>query len=164
MAIPRHRDSSCSFPSISSSCFPRNTRSRTPAHDTRLAHFQNPHTRPTMAAAAGLINLNAAELAPKARSLYRSLHRQAGQFAMYNFREYARRRTRDAFREHRAVGDETELRALIQEAEKNLQMMKRQTTISQFFQLDRLVVEGGGEGKQKGKDAGIVRQKEQGWT
>lgn len=39
---------------------------------------------------------------------------------------------------------------------------QRQTVVSQFFQLDRLVVEGGKTGKQKGNDGGIVRQKEQG--
>ena len=35
---------------------------------------------------------------------------------------------------------------------------QRQTVVSQFFQLDRLVVEGGASGKQTGEDAGIVRQ------
>lgn len=40
--------------------------------------------------------------------------------------------------------------------------MQRQTVVSQFFQLDRLVVEGGKEGKQKGGRNDIVRQKDQG--
>ena len=39
---------------------------------------------------------------------------------------------------------------------------QRQTVISQFFQLDRLVVEGGKQGKQSGKSGDIVRQKDQG--
>lgn len=34
--------------------------------------------------------------------------------------------------------------------------------VSQFFQLDRLVVEGGKTGKQKGNAGDIVRQKDQG--
>ena len=45
-------------------------------------------------------------------------------------------------------------------ADPNLQ---RQTVISQFYQIDRLVVEGGKEGKQKGNRSDIVRVKDQGW-
>lgn len=40
---------------------------------------------------------------------------------------------------------------------------QRQTVISQFYQIDRLVVEGGKEGKQKGDRSDIVRVKDQGW-
>ena len=39
---------------------------------------------------------------------------------------------------------------------------QRQTVISQFYQIDRLVVEGGKEGKQTGDSNDIVRQKEHG--
>lgn len=38
---------------------------------------------------------------------------------------------------------------------------QRQTVISQFYQIDRLVVEGGKEGKQKGEGNDIMRVKEQ---
>ena len=41
--------------------------------------------------------------------------------------------------------------------------VQRQTVISQFYQIDRLVVEGGKEGKQKGDHSDIVRVKDQGW-
>jgi hypothetical protein len=40
--------------------------------------------------------------------------------------------------------------------------LQRQTVISQFYQIDRLVVEGGKTGKQKGDEGGIVRQKDPG--
>jgi hypothetical protein len=40
--------------------------------------------------------------------------------------------------------------------------MQRQTVISQFYQIDRLVVEGGKEGKQTGDRNDIVRQKDHG--
>ncbi|KAI9812699.1 MAG: LYR motif-containing protein 4 [Thelocarpon impressellum] len=83
------------------------------------------------------------DTAYQARSLYRSLLRQARQFAAYNFREYARRRTRDAFREHAAESDARRVQELMQKGLGELQMLKRQTVVSQFFQLDRLVVEGG---------------------
>jgi hypothetical protein len=41
---------------------------------------------------------------------------------------------------------------------------QRQTVVSQFFQLDRLVVEGGKTGKQTGNRGGIVRQTEHGFV
>ncbi|EAT91680.2 hypothetical protein HBI56_012220 [Parastagonospora nodorum] len=97
------------------------------------------------------------------RSLYRSLLRQGGQFAAYNFREYAKRRTRDAFREAKSETEERRVQELMQKGLKELQMLKRQTVISQFYQLDRLVVEGGKQGKQTGNKGDIVRQKDQGW-
>ncbi|KAL6712437.1 hypothetical protein ACN47E_000314 [Coniothyrium glycines] len=96
------------------------------------------------------------------RSLYRSLLRQGNQFAAYNFREYAKRRTRDAFREHKDIKEERQIQELVQKGIKELQSLKRQTVISQFYQIDRLVVEGGKEGKQKG-DGDIIRVKDQGW-
>ncbi|PSN60717.1 hypothetical protein BS50DRAFT_578907 [Corynespora cassiicola Philippines] len=97
------------------------------------------------------------------RSLYRSLLRQSGQFSAYNFREYARRRTRDSFRDNRGEADERKVQELMQKGLKELQMLKRQTVISQFYQLDRLVVEGGKTGKQTGDEGGIARQKDTGW-
>lgn len=60
----------------------------------------------------------------EARSLYRSLLRQARQFAAYNFREYARRRTRDAFRQHRGETEERRVRELMQRGVKELQGLK----------------------------------------
>ncbi|KAF2132249.1 hypothetical protein P153DRAFT_334970 [Dothidotthia symphoricarpi CBS 119687] len=103
------------------------------------------------------------DMSYKVRSLYRSLLRQSSQFAAYNFREYAKRRTRDSFREHKSVTEENSVRDLLQKGQKELQMLKRQTVISQFYQIDRLVVEGGKTGKQTGNEGDIVRQKDQGW-
>lgn len=49
--------------------------------------------------------------------------RQSRQFSNYNFREYAKRRTRDAFREHK--NDEPEkAKELVQKGIKELQMLK----------------------------------------
>ena len=58
------------------------------------------------------------------RSLYRSLLRQANQFAAYNFREYAKRRTRDGFREHKMETDERRIQEFMQKGLKDLQMLK----------------------------------------
>ncbi|OAX84094.1 hypothetical protein ACJ72_01530 [Emergomyces africanus] len=98
----------------------------------------------------------------QARSLFRSLLRQSRQFAAYNFREYARRRTIDAFREHKRVTDQRKIQELMQKGLQDLRMMKRQTVISQFYQLDKLVVEGEAAGKETGNAGGIVRQKDTG--
>ena len=62
---------------------------------------------------------------------YRQLLRQANHFAAYNFREYAKRRTKDAFREHQKESDERLRQDLIQKGLKELQMMKvRLTTVA----------------------------------
>ncbi|EPE32069.1 hypothetical protein GLAREA_12151 [Glarea lozoyensis ATCC 20868] len=106
----------------------------------------------------------AVQTAPKVRSLYRKLLRQGEQFAAYNFREYAKRRTRDSFREHRNIQDENQIQELLQKGVKELQSLKRQTVVSQFFQMDRLVVEGGKTGKQRGDRNDIMRQKDTGWV
>lgn len=55
---------------------------------------------------------------------YRSLLRQGGQFAAYNFREYAKRRTRDSFREHQNETEERQIQELVQKGLKELQMLK----------------------------------------
>lgn len=55
---------------------------------------------------------------------FRSLLRQSSQFAAYNFREYAKRRTIDAFREHQHEAEERKVQELIQRGLKDLQMLK----------------------------------------
>jgi len=55
---------------------------------------------------------------------YRKLLRQGEQFAAYNFREYAKRRTRDSFREHKDVQDAKEIQTLMEKGLKELQSMK----------------------------------------
>jgi hypothetical protein len=50
--------------------------------------------------------------------------RQSNEFAAYNFREYAKRRTRDAFREHAADTDEKVVRGLLEKGKKELQVLK----------------------------------------
>jgi hypothetical protein len=58
------------------------------------------------------------------RSLYRSLLRRSSQFVDYNFREYARRRTKDAFREHQHETDQRRIQELVQKGLKELQVIK----------------------------------------
>lgn len=66
----------------------------------------------------------------EARSLFRSLLRQSRQFAAYNFREYAKRRTRDAFREHSLESDARRVQELMQHGLKELQGMKVRSYLS----------------------------------
>ncbi|KAJ5233656.1 uncharacterized protein N7469_005422 [Penicillium citrinum] len=100
----------------------------------------------------------------QARSLFRSLLRTSSQFSNYNFREYARRKTRDMFREHQNETQERRIQELMQEGLQSLRQLKRQTIISQFYQLDKLVVEGQETGKETGGQGGIVRQKDTGYV
>ena len=72
---------------------------------------------------------------------YRQLLRQGNQFNAYNFREYAKRRTRDAFRENVSVKDPQEISQLLAKAREELEVVKRQTIISQFFKSNPLVLE-----------------------
>ena len=74
-------------------------------------------------------------------SLYRNLLRTGSHFSQYGFREYARRRTRDAFREHKAETDPQRTEDLVRRGINELQMMKRQTVIGQMYNMDKLVVE-----------------------
>ncbi|KAK0628165.1 hypothetical protein B0T17DRAFT_521994 [Bombardia bombarda] len=104
-----------------------------------------------------------AESAQKALSLYRQLLRQGNQFASYNYREYAKRRTRDAFRENKSVDDPRRIQELMQKGLRDLQLLKRQTVISQFYEHDRLVVEGGLSGKDGNGHGETLRQKDTGW-
>jgi uncharacterized protein YcbX len=60
---------------------------------------------------------------------YRSLLRQSSQFAAYNFREYARRRTRDAFRDSKGITEEGTIQELVQKGIRELQMLKVRVTL-----------------------------------
>lgn len=69
---------------------------------------------------------------------YRQLLRQGSKFASYNFREYAKRRTRDAFRENAGVEDPRRIQELVQRGLQELQMMKvrgRINTVTLHFNL-----------------------------
>ncbi|KAH8907406.1 hypothetical protein BR93DRAFT_926464 [Coniochaeta sp. PMI_546] len=75
------------------------------------------------------------DAAHQVRSLYRQLLRQGEQFAAYNFREYAKRRTRDAFRENKDIDDPRRIQELIQEGLRNLQVLKVGPTHQRIYLL-----------------------------
>lgn len=75
------------------------------------------------------------------RKLYKALLRNGAHFSDYNFREYAVRRTRDAFRANMFEGDQEVVKKLYYDGLTNLAVLKRQTQISQMFKTDPVVVE-----------------------
>eukprot|EP00123_Amoebidium_parasiticum_P000389 comp10958_c0_seq1/m.5533 comp10958_c0_seq1/g.5533 ORF comp10958_c0_seq1/g.5533 comp10958_c0_seq1/m.5533 type:complete len:123 (-) comp10958_c0_seq1:104-472(-) len=76
-------------------------------------------------------------------SLYRAMLKTAGQFDSYNYRTYAQRRVRDGFREH-VQADAGSVGGLVQRAEMDLEVMKRQAAINRMYSPhERLVIEVG---------------------
>ncbi|XP_055262098.1 LYR motif-containing protein 4 isoform X3 [Moschus berezovskii] len=58
--------------------------------------------------------------------LYRAMLRESKRFSAYNYRTYAIRRIRDAFRENKNVKDPVEIQALVNTAKRNLGIIRRQ--------------------------------------
>lgn len=75
------------------------------------------------------------------RKLYKALLRHGSKFSDYNFREYAVRRTRDAFRQHQHETDQQVIRKLYYDGLNNLAIVKRQAAISQMFKADPVIIE-----------------------
>ncbi|KAG9070191.1 LYR motif-containing protein 4 [Linnemannia hyalina] len=74
-------------------------------------------------------------------TLYKDLLHHSSKFAAYNFRDYAVRRTRDAFHAAKNETDPAKIEALIHKAEQQLEVVKRQSLISQLYGGEKLVVE-----------------------
>lgn len=74
-------------------------------------------------------------------SLYRSLLRSAKALENYGFREYALRRTKDAFRTNKNESDVEKIQILLQKGIKELQVLRRQALINYMYQTDRLIIE-----------------------
>ncbi|KAI7905796.1 uncharacterized protein BX663DRAFT_500932 [Cokeromyces recurvatus] len=84
----------------------------------------------------------AASTSTKVLSLYRNFIRYGHKFASYNFRDYANRRSRDAFRDNMKETSPEKIAAFIEKAENELAILKRQATISQMYTKgEHLVVE-----------------------
>lgn len=77
----------------------------------------------------------------EALTLYRNLLRYGSRIATYNFREYALRRTRDAFQASKDLTDQRKIQELFQKGYKELDVLKRQSTISQMYQGEKVIVE-----------------------
>ncbi|XP_072459836.1 LYR motif-containing protein 4 isoform X2 [Notamacropus eugenii] len=58
--------------------------------------------------------------------LYRVMLRESGKFTSYNYRTYAIRRIREAFRENKNVKDSAQIQMLVNKAKRNLEIIRRQ--------------------------------------
>ncbi|KAM4907219.1 LYR motif-containing protein 4 isoform 2-T2 [Sylvia borin] len=76
--------------------------------------------------------------------LYRALLRESQRFSGYNYRTYAIRRIRDAFRENKNVADSAKIEELLKKAKANLEVIQRQVTIDQLYSTEKLVIESPG--------------------
>ncbi|XP_061777430.1 LYR motif-containing protein 4 [Nerophis ophidion] len=74
-------------------------------------------------------------------SLYRMLLRESSNFTSYNYRTYAMRRVRDAFRANRKVEDPKRVETLLLDGWQSLALIKRQVTIGGMFQTQKTVME-----------------------
>ncbi|XP_044743735.1 LYR motif-containing protein 4 [Chrysoperla carnea] len=77
----------------------------------------------------------------KILQLYKNLIKESSKFEAYNYRNYALRRIRDGFKENKNVSDVDQISKLIEKAENNLNIIKRQALLSQVYSTDKLVIE-----------------------
>lgn len=73
--------------------------------------------------------------------LYRQMLRIGRSFTSYNYRMYATRRIRDAFRENRDISDPDVIKSLMKKGQDSLEMMKRQVSLGQMYTHTKLVIE-----------------------
>ncbi|XP_056306937.1 LYR motif-containing protein 4 [Danio aesculapii] len=74
-------------------------------------------------------------------SIYRLLLKESKKFPSYNYRTYALRRVRDAFRENRTVKEAQRVEELLNIARKNLAIIQRQVCVGQMYEAQKTVVE-----------------------
>ncbi|KAM6971237.1 LYR motif-containing protein 4 [Tautogolabrus adspersus] len=74
-------------------------------------------------------------------SLYRMLLTESKKFPSYNYRTYALRRVRDAFKANREIQDPKTIDRLVLEGRQTLGVIQRQVTIGKMFETQKMVVE-----------------------
>ncbi|KAK5623222.1 LYR motif-containing protein 4B [Crenichthys baileyi] len=83
----------------------------------------------------------AASTRPQVISLYRMMLKESSKFPSYNYRTYALRRVRDAFRANRKVEDPKVVEKLLVEGGQMLALIQRQVSIGKMYEAQRMVVE-----------------------
>ncbi|XP_078365377.1 LYR motif-containing protein 4-like [Oculina patagonica] len=73
--------------------------------------------------------------------LYRQMLRVGKSFTSYNYRMYATRRIKDAFRENKDISDPEKVKTLVKKAEDSLEIMKRQVSLGNMYRHNKLVIE-----------------------
>ncbi|TDG97548.1 hypothetical protein EPR50_G00227740 [Perca flavescens] len=84
----------------------------------------------------------AASTRAQAISLYKMMLTESKKFPSYNYRTYALRRVRDAFRANRKVEDPKTVERLMEEGHQTLALIQRQVTVGKMFSTQKNVVEG----------------------
>ncbi|XP_076617069.1 LYR motif-containing protein 4 [Chaetodon auriga] len=74
-------------------------------------------------------------------SLYKMMLTESKKFPSYNYRTYALRRIRDAFRANRTVEDPKTVERLMVEGQQTLALIQRQVAIGKMFETQKIVVE-----------------------
>ncbi|AOW29312.1 hypothetical protein I503_03896 [Candida albicans SC5314] len=74
-------------------------------------------------------------------SLYKQLLEKAYKFDNYNFKEYSKRKIVETFKANKSLTNENEINQFYNEGINQLALLYRQTTISQLYTFDKLVVE-----------------------
>jgi len=77
----------------------------------------------------------------KVLDLYRCLLRESSKFPTYNYRMYALRRIKHAFRRNKDINDAEKIIELYNYGAKNLEIIKRQVLVGQLYQSSPLVIE-----------------------
>ena len=75
-----------------------------------------------------------------ARSLFRTMLREAAQVDQYNFRNYAIRRVREAFRRNAALSG-SEAATALQEGKDALEVLRRQRIVGQLYPAAQSVMD-----------------------
>ena len=75
-----------------------------------------------------------------ARSLFRTMLREAAQVDQYNFRNYAIRRVREDFRRNAALSD-SEAATALQEGKDALEVLRRQRIVGQLYPAAQSVMD-----------------------
>jgi hypothetical protein len=76
-----------------------------------------------------------------ALSLYKQLLKVSSGWKNYNFREYSIRRTKEEFRKNKAVTDPAAIEQLLAKARENLEVIRRQSLISNMYAKEQSILE-----------------------
>ncbi|XP_060705827.1 LYR motif-containing protein 4-like [Hemiscyllium ocellatum] len=74
-------------------------------------------------------------------SLYRRMLKESKKFTTYNYRTFALRRVKDAFRENKNVTNPEVIQQLIETANANLEIIRRQVLIGHLYTTQKLIIE-----------------------
>ncbi|KAL6097464.1 LYR motif-containing protein 4 [Pungitius pungitius] len=83
----------------------------------------------------------AASVRSQVISLYRMMLTESKKFPSYNYRTYALRRVRDAFRANGTLEDPRAVERLVVEGQQTLALIKRQVSIGTMYATQKSVVD-----------------------